>query len=280
MYRLPNMCKTFAYVSLVSCFFSAGSGFSAFAADLTYTGPSGGNALVTIGGTFGNSIPANDAAFTPATNSGSVTVTLDTTNLTLTFNDLSIVTGPATGVATGTVTTGFNKSSTITTTVTFNALNLDFKNLGTYSLIAGTGGNYTIGADQYIQATIPLSGSYTTSDGTNTYMGTFSVNLPVDEVIEDATLTTQNYPKSIGIDDSSDPPFSTFGYESQISNGAYGYPIFSQEFGTTDVITSIAYYSFLSQNNLTLIEAPEPSTWAMMLGGLALLGFCVRRRLA
>jgi hypothetical protein len=31
-------------------------------------------------------------------------------------------------------------------------------------------------------------------------------------------------------------------------------------------------------SNLTLI--PEPSTWAMMFGGLALLGFCVRRKLA
>ena len=32
--------------------------------------------------------------------------------------------------------------------------------------------------------------------------------------------------------------------------------------------------------DFTAVSVPEPSTYAMMLGGLALLGFCVRRKLA
>jgi hypothetical protein len=51
---------------------------------------------------------------------------------------------------------------------------------------------------------------------------------------------------------------------------------------TNPVINDIAIgadaYDTGTYSNLTLI--PEPSTWAMMLGGLALLGFCVRRKLA
>jgi hypothetical protein len=32
--------------------------------------------------------------------------------------------------------------------------------------------------------------------------------------------------------------------------------------------------------NFILTPSPEPSSYAMMLGGLVLLGFCVRRKLA
>jgi hypothetical protein len=37
--------------------------------------------------------------------------------------------------------------------------------------------------------------------------------------------------------------------------------------------------AFTTQVDATVTELPEPSTYAMMLGGLALLGFCVRRKL-
>lgn len=38
--------------------------------------------------------------------------------------------------------------------------------------------------------------------------------------------------------------------------------------------------NFANINGFQLEVAPEPSTWAMMFGGLALLGLCVRRKLA
>jgi hypothetical protein len=38
--------------------------------------------------------------------------------------------------------------------------------------------------------------------------------------------------------------------------------------------------AYTTQVDATLTELPEPSTYAMMLGGLALLGFCVRRKSA
>jgi hypothetical protein len=59
--------------------------------------------------------------------------------------------------------------------------------------------------------------------------------------------------------------------------------------GDFTATTSSESFTFRAATNPTdagelgavaLRQIPEPSTYAMMLGGLALLGFCVRRKLA
>jgi hypothetical protein len=73
-------------------------------------------------------------------------------------------------------------------------------------------------------------------------------------------------------------PAETFAYPAyQFAIGTFTATATTETFSVTGAPTSNGA-GFL--NDIVVRETPEPSTWAMMLGGLALLGFCVRRRLA
>jgi len=62
-----------------------------------------------------------------------------------------------------------------------------------------------------------------------------------------------------------------------------GTVILSFQFATSENLSSLSEGSSPSGHTSysgSVEEAPEPSTYALMLGGFALLGFCVRRKLA
>jgi hypothetical protein len=71
------------------------------------------------------------------------------------------------------------------------------------------------------------------------------------------------------------------------TNGQYVIGTFTAGAAAVGSLTSSDSFTYAQDGNgvgeinaLSLREIPEPSTYAMMLGGLAVLAFCVRRRLA
>jgi len=65
-----------------------------------------------------------------------------------------------------------------------------------------------------------------------------------------------------------------------LTNSSYVVGTFTADATTASfsTITNVNAFTVISDVSLREVTVPEPSTYAMMLGGLALLGFCVRRR--
>jgi autotransporter-associated beta strand protein len=145
-----------------------------------------------------------------------------------------------------------------------------------------TGGNYNF---LIADATGAAGVGYSTVDATSLDLssltpGSFTINLESlsgDTAGDAADFDpTKNY--SFVLVDAADGITGTFNaadftVDSFANNGATGF--------TNSVNPYSDWFVSIQGNNLLLqYTAPEPSTYAMMLGGLALLGFCVRRKLA
>jgi hypothetical protein len=155
---------------------------------------------------------------------------------------------------------------------TFNPI---FSDSGiTFSSPTGIGG----GTDgSYSDATPFL----TVLDGV-AYVGNFN---PAD--VETGTVTLHNllagheYQVQV-FNDSYDQTLlhGTAPLNTEVVAGAYSVGDFTAG-STTQTFTFDSSVSGIGAIDAIVVEEiPEPSTWAMMFGGLALLGFCVRRKLA
>ena len=191
---------------------------------INYQGSSLGTAYVSA--ILVNSSGSNEVdniGFNTVSNSGTLNTTLNASAFSLTYNSVSILTGGASGEVSGPITTGFGQSSTITANFTFNPFSFSLNNLGTVSLTPETGGNYGLTSESGT-ATLNFSGSYSISNGTNTYTGTFSTPITTQYVVNESdTLYGAGYPDSIQIGNTG---VSTFRFYDFPSNAV----LFSQEF--------------------------------------------------
>jgi len=182
---------------------------------------------------------------------------------------------------------GNNNSNTLSNTNTFTGIvgGSDYHSFFAFNLSGITSGSIT-------NATLNLEGGY------NVFTGTGTFNLYVSTI--DPSLTPNGYSGLTGGDligtvtgipggiQGSTPTALTLSLNTQgltdINNAAGGTFIVGGAFSGGGLIgTESAIFSSSggSPNTLTLAiaEAPEPSTWALLLGGLGLLAFW-RQRMA
>ena len=221
-----------------------------------------GDTHLYLGGLLGSS----SFQFSNLADSGTLTTTLDSSALTLRYDSVSILTGGASGIMSGTVTTGLGQTSLITANITFDPFSYSLANFGTSILSPWTGGNYKLSGFGGT-STLNFSGSYSITDGTNTYNGTFTKAISTPWRVNDAPdviLYTGNYPNSIQISRSGVSTFRFFDYPSNAT-------LFSQQFGSTNVAVTVDIVAVQTGNTVTL-SVPEPSSYGLFALGASALG--------
>lgn len=232
-----------------------------------------------------------DQSFTLARHGFEVTV--DPNALTARFDEFRLTTSGITFNRTEALTVGFGQTKTFNLTLNFDPLLLRWgeNNSVSHSLSAGSNGDYKVaGLEPGLSAFYAsgnLTGSYTIAGPTQTVTGTFSRAVQLDPgnsggFVGDR-IGTSGYPGSLTVGSSTDSPtyyvanFVVAGGPNFISETVDGVSISTGVYrvyasGITDA--SSQRLSF-SQGELAAI--PEPSTYAVIAGALALIGVAVQR---
>lgn len=256
--RLASFLVNFA----VSCF---GLNLSN-AAIFTFSGSGQANASMLLSGTLGSS---GFTPFSTSPNSAFMAVSLDDETFTMSYDEIRLSADAGLAISlSADVTTGLGQSSSISSIINFDAVTLRILDSGTVDLTPFTGGDFLYSSGSPFAATgsvnIGYSGTYTITDGSDTRNGTFDIDVPATYELEDGRLQTSDFPDSITIGSS--------GVSAWRIRGSETVDLFSETYGTTDIVVNTPDVNIQVNNFMTLQAVPEPTTAILAtLGGFLLL---------
>ena len=231
---------------------------------------------LTTSGTYGG---ATD--FFPS--SAAFAVEVDDINLTLTYSSIAVQVPGFTTSNTVLFNAGLGQTTSVTTSITFDAFTILYTGTQALALTATTGGNYTIAAPTILAfGSLALSGHYSVTGPTQTVTGNFAT--PSFAVAGNpsffrwATFNSIGYPATsqlvspVAGPSSLKPHWGIFG--SIIDETVDGAHV-TASLGTA-TIAATGYGALGAPVALTAVPTPEPASAALLGLGALLLG--ARRR--
>jgi hypothetical protein len=162
------------------------------------------------------------------------------------------------------------------------------KFLAAAALFIASISNFASAADYNVDLTLGADGSYTADFGAThsaanktpvSFTDTFTFSPDVSLSLVDALLHNSGFSKVLNIDFTS---VTLNGYALNIQNGVFDYAFTEQQLSLQGAL--VLSVSGLTGGNasyagtINVLPVPEPETYALMLGGLGLVGFVARRR--
>lgn len=204
-----------------------------------------------------------------ATDSGSLSVTIDAPNRLMYLNYISVLGASSTVSFSKDIVTELGKpAKTISAEISFDSPSLHLSNLGPYALVQNPDGSFE--TDFFMGALahtfqFELSGDYRISDGTTMFEGDFSVVANDSSWISTIGISFDGYPNEIVVGRSGVSPWRYFDFPDP------DLVLFSVQFDGTPVSISVERYSIASENLVTLAAVPEASSIGCIMGFFSLI---------
>jgi hypothetical protein len=160
--------------------------------------------------------------------------------------------------------------------------------LAAAALVLASMTNFASATDYDVNLTAGLDGSYTADFGATHSLGNttpvsfsdkFTFSPDVSLSLVDALLHNSGFSKVLNIDFTS---VTLNGYALTLQNGVFDYAFTNEQLSLQGAL--VLEVSGLTGGNasyagtINVLPVPEPETYALMLGGLGLVGFVARRR--
>ncbi|MCC5807168.1 MAG: hypothetical protein JJU00_12660 [Opitutales bacterium] len=206
---------------------------------------------------------------------------VNTEELTMSFDRVLLDIGSGTYSASREITTGFNETRTISATIQFEPISIELNDVDTLNLTPTTGGDFSYGESYGVGSgnfagnfVITFTGNYEMTDGSDFRAGTFDFDLLIASYTTTGLLITDNFPDEITIGRSGVSPWRTRAFPSEQSS-----LFISETYGIADVAFSIAQIGMGTDNIMTMSQIPEPRSTTLALS-MAVFGLFIIRRFA